>query len=229
MQKRWETYFEGATVEGLHALTQNSLSKNWHTSLPTEYQFKNDNDTLVVDFTNQMPNGTANYGAFADYFVNIEHFNDAFISSPGDTQDTLRGKTVDMSNYLTVSFTVKANKNLTLRLDLLDKNGKVSNYVSPIKTILAGNGWSTVNYQWTKPSVLDYYSPTWFDATVPDYAVGWPLDVSNIIGVLFTIDDGTVGILGDQKQLKISNLRIGNPCVSDTTITATSCMSYVHN
>ena len=221
----------------------------WQTNAdaPDQYKVSYDKGAVKVAFVNQLANdGTANYKDFSLEWTGTKAAKGAHAGNPFYADgDTLYGQFVDLTKggYI-VSVEAVADVDLSLRVDLVDINGRVGNNSDGSLYNTIGTAISTYEYKWNQDEASaenglgtlpeDWYNGSWrnqdngrYSGTAPvinppfykkqsSAVKGWCLlDMSKIGKIMFTIDDAAKSTKGTAKNLWIKSLTVGSgACVA---------------
>lgn len=198
---------------------------NW---TPTPNSLKNYND-FSLTFIKWL--GTGTDGAMTNKYFTKD------TSGVDQAHDIAFGYAVDMTDEDNryVFMEVQASAALTLRLDLGDIAGKLSNASSPNASIAQTTDnavWTPVIFSWSDDSeglgadakateIADQYTDAWWNiGSTNDYTsskVSYlrggaqtkvPMDVDKIVKLAFTIDNEST--VATNKTLKVKNIYVGN-------------------
>ncbi|OQA95871.1 MAG: hypothetical protein BWY22_01980 [Bacteroidetes bacterium ADurb.Bin217] len=238
----WVVLDETEQVTALTGLTQaNGIQEGGAAAYTKTWN----GDVLEVNFVFAAGNGK-NYNDFSLQFCKWKGGGvDGAMTGKYFTKDTSGvdqasdiaiGYTVDMTEEANryVTMEVQASDALTLRLDLGDIAGKLSNASSPIASIAQTTDntvWTPVTFSWNDDSeglgadanateIADQYTGDWwnigstndYDARKCSYLRGGAntkvaMDVDKIVKLALTIDNETE--LATDKTLKIRNIKVG--------------------
>jgi len=247
----WSVDAIATVVPGLKNLTKTEGKDLWSIGAPLYVAtFKNDE----IDFVFTRPDGD-NYSDFRMYFSGWSNAE----GTPGNDPygaDTLNGYLVDFvsdsgDTLADLNITVNTDVDFRLRIDLMTKEGFLSNAAS-INFAVAAGADQEMTFNWAGDALAtanvatfqDWYSGTWwgglsngkYDGTTgafDDGAVATPsnipLDMNQIAGIAFTFDDaaGTAAT----KNISFKSLSIGDasvdidPCVARNLPGAEECQS----
>lgn len=155
----------------------------------------------------------------------------------GEQVDIMGGMFVDFSllDKVSVSFRAQSNVDCSLRIDLKDANGRISNYKSSKVIITGGEGWNIYECIFDRDSLYDAYSQNfwgvengrgpngtdlwvWSDYTQTDTSLLKlnlgdliPLCTQAISSIALMVNEYEDGNIEETVELQITDLIIGDP------------------
>lgn len=139
---------------GLSGLTSDATNGLWN---PSTWDKANSVDQSIEVTSNALVVKSKRIAAKSNWqditlqFTNWVGKESATVAYPhfgvdGVKTDTMVGQFIDMTKKKTISATVDASEACTIRFDLIDANGNISNSASPFKKITAGKADYTWNF-----------------------------------------------------------------------------------
>ncbi|MFQ3579401.1 MAG: hypothetical protein SNJ71_04575 [Bacteroidales bacterium] len=196
------------------------------------YQKDGNDDVLKVVFTNKYPHGENNW---ADFTIQWTYWKEVEGKSPFDYNgDTLCGLLLDISATKAMYMTLKSDKKVRVRVDLVDANGRLSNFRSPVNDVPAGTTYSDYQFDWANPDPTAEGKNSvgsWADAWGGDFwgidngrynaekaplygrqnvkGLCW-LDLTKIAKLSVMLDPGTTGTKDEVKTVMIKDITMGS-------------------
>lgn len=153
----------------------------------------------------------------------------------GPNSQVMRGQYVNMSEDIIVRATISTDVTCEVRMDVVDVNGHIGNSHSARRIISPGEE-QTYTFDF-RDTLYDWYGGDFWGESngrysssdliviqpdgskfIKTYGLGEfiPFDSRRVAKLTFTINDGEQGEIGQEINLKISNIVIGNPSKAQT-------------
>lgn len=233
-------------VPGLKGLTSDAVKDRW-TTTSANYNVSVANNILKVGFEKKNVDGAGanadNWDVFGFSWAQWKLGDGSPQLKAKEGRDVLFGTVLDLTaeESLYVEFEYKASAGVNFRFDLRDYNGHLGNGDgSPVKADLEAATDFTLTTLDIPAAQGDQYGGNWWDVNLGRYgetnildangdsvyvptSVAIPLDMSQLIETLITIDEAKLADLGKTATIEFKNFVIGDPstAVEASTIFAT--------
>lgn len=231
----WEVQDSTVNVQSITGLVPSNGFNNNGTSIIAgyndTYSYSWIDDICKVNFTNT--NSPSQWSDFTFSLINWEGETGKYFVNDrnGIPQDHnyAKGYSVDFTQpeNRTISFKVQTTSDITFWSSLQDIQGKISNGVFPVVNVSATNGgintsdeskWQTITVSWgdaanvdSAVSIMeDWYTGSWWGVdNIGLKANQNPLDQTRITAFNLMFDAGSIGNVGDYKEVYIKDVVIG--------------------